>query len=208
MSEETARGGNTRLEIVQAAHLLFTRQGYHGTSMRQIAGAAGIALGSIYNHFNSKEGVFVAVLQAYHPYQEVLAAAEAAQGETLESFVSSVAAQMVATLSKHPGFLNLMLIEIVEFNSQHVPLLFSELFPKFAAVGEKLVSQRGRLRPIPMYVLLRAFIGLFFSYYVTEALIGGMIPVEMKENALEHFADIFLYGIVERVQAGSPVAEE
>ena len=50
-----SRGERTRAEIIQAAHDLFIQQGYHGTSMRQIAGQAGIALGGLYNHFESKE---------------------------------------------------------------------------------------------------------------------------------------------------------
>ncbi len=208
MYVELTRGENTRLEIVQAAHKLFIGQGYHGTSMRQIAQSTGISLGSIYNHYSSKEDVFVAVLEAYHPYHEILTAVEAAQGDTIETFVSSVATRMVTALGKHPGFLNLMLIEIVEFNSQHVPVLFTELFPEFARFGEVLTSNQDRLSHIPMLVVMRAFVGMFFSYYITEALIGSQIPAQMKENALEHFIDIFLYGIVNRGQVGTLALEE
>lgn len=200
MSAELTRGENTQLEIVQAAHQLFIGQGYHGTSMRQIARSAGIALGGIYNHFSSKEDVFVAVLKAYHPYHEILAAVDVARGDTIESFVESVATQMVAALRKHPEFLNLMLIEIVEFKSQHVPTLFSDLFPRFAEFGNVFASYQDRLRHIPELIMTRAFVGLFFSFYITDALIGSQIPAQMKEKALEHFIDIFLYGIVNRGQ--------
>ncbi len=54
------RGEQTRGEIIRAAHKLFVQQGYHGTSMRQIAKQAGIALGGLYNHFDSKQEVFQA----------------------------------------------------------------------------------------------------------------------------------------------------
>lgn len=208
MNDDLIRGENTRLDIVRAAHKLFIGQGYHGTSMRQIAQSAGIALGSIYNHYSSKEDVFVAVLEAYHPYHEILPAAEAARGDTIETFVGSVATQLVTALGAHPEFLNLMLIEIVEFNSQHVPTLFTELFPKFARFGEVLASRQDRLRLIPVLIVMRAFVGLFFSFYITEALIGSQIPAQMKENALEHFIDIFLYGIVNRGQVGTAALEE
>ena len=66
------RGEQTRQAIIQAAHDLFLQQGYHGTSMRQIARNAEIALGGLYNHFASKEEVFEAVFLEYHPYHEVI----------------------------------------------------------------------------------------------------------------------------------------
>ena len=54
MEESSTKGERTRQEILQSAHQLFLKNGYHGTSMRQIAEGAGIAVGGIYNHFASK----------------------------------------------------------------------------------------------------------------------------------------------------------
>jgi len=206
--KEVSRSETTRTEIVQAAYRLFIQQGYHGTSVRQVAQSAGIALGSIYNHFPGKEDLFVAVLETYHPYHEILDAAQTARGETIESFVGSVATQMILALGKHPEFLNLMLIEIVEFNSQHIPVLFSEVFPQFSVLVEEFATRDDRLRDLPLFVIMRAFIGLFFSHYITEALIGAHIPPEMKENALDHFIDIFLHGIVDKAQDAILSGEE
>jgi AcrR family transcriptional regulator len=53
-----SKGKNSRANILRAAHDLFLQQGYHGTSMRQIAEGAGTALGAIYNHFPGKETIF------------------------------------------------------------------------------------------------------------------------------------------------------
>jgi AcrR family transcriptional regulator len=53
-TQSQRRGGNTRQEITQAVHDLFVSQGYHGTSIRQIAQKAGIAFGSVYTHFDGK----------------------------------------------------------------------------------------------------------------------------------------------------------
>jgi len=194
--KDSPRGENTRVDIVHAAYNLFIQQGYHGTSIRQVAQNAGIALGSIYNHFPSKEDIFVAVLKAYHPYHDIIGSAQATQAETIDSFVRNVATQMIAALDRRPEFLNLILIEIVEFSSQHVPELFSEVFPQFSILVEKFAERDDRLRDLPLFIIMRAFIGLFFSYYITEALIGAYMPPEMKENALDHFIDIFLHGVL------------
>ena len=48
--------------VLDAAAELFVTQGYAATTLRQIAAKAGIKAGSIYHHFDSKEALFVAVL--------------------------------------------------------------------------------------------------------------------------------------------------
>jgi AcrR family transcriptional regulator len=61
-------GGPTRRrgEILAAAAALFAREGYRGTSMREVAAAAGIQAGSLYHHFPSKEAIAVELVQEYH----------------------------------------------------------------------------------------------------------------------------------------------
>ena len=51
-----------RARVLGAAAELFVAQGYAGTTLRQIAEAAGIKAGSVYHHFDSKEDLFAAVL--------------------------------------------------------------------------------------------------------------------------------------------------
>jgi len=62
MKLETRRRG----EILAAAAALFAREGYRGTSMREVAAAAGIQAGSLYHHFPSKEAIAVELVEEYH----------------------------------------------------------------------------------------------------------------------------------------------
>jgi len=78
------KGEKTRATIIDAAHKVFLQKGFSGTSMRDIADAAGIALGGLYNYFDSKEKIFGAVLDAHHPYRLILPALEQTQGNTVE----------------------------------------------------------------------------------------------------------------------------
>lgn len=48
-------------EILAAARAVFARQGFKGTTIADIAEEAGIALGTIYLYFKSKEDVFAAL---------------------------------------------------------------------------------------------------------------------------------------------------
>lgn len=45
-------------DILEAATRLFTEQGYDGTSVDDIAGAAGVSKQTVYSHFGSKERLF------------------------------------------------------------------------------------------------------------------------------------------------------
>jgi len=204
MSEDIQREfGGKKQEIVQAAHDLFVKQGYHGTSMRQIARSAEIALGGLYYHFNSKEQVFKEVFLRYHPYHDVMPVLISAEGETVEQVVGNTIKQMIQALGDHPDFMNLMFIEVVEFNSEHVGELASSLRPYQLEIVERIVQlDRDRLRPIPPIMLIRTFFGLFFSYLITEIVLAKQAPEEMRENALEYFIDIYLHGIL-RDNAGT-----
>lgn len=195
-NENVTKGHRTRWGIIQAANQLFVKQGYHGTSMRQIAANAGISLGGIYNHFVGKEEIFITVLETYHPYHEILPILENAQGESIEAFVNNAALGMVAALDKRPDFLNLMFIEIVEFGSQHIPRIFKQYFPHVMGIVQRLAENQDNLRPIPVPVIIRVFIGLFFSYYMTKFIMVEQLPADLQGEALQHSMDIFLHGVL------------
>ena len=190
------RGERTRDEILSAALQLFIDRGYHGTSMRQIARQAGIALGGIYNHFSSKEEIFFEVLMAYHPMFDVLPALQDARGESVEEIISHAANLMLGRYEQRLDFINLMFIEMVEFKGRHVSQLFVIAFPQVMSFANRALQDRPELRPIPVPILMRAFIGLFFSYMITEILIGRQLPPESQENSLNYLVDIYLHGVM------------
>jgi AcrR family transcriptional regulator len=194
--EQTTRGERTKGLIARSAMQLFRRKGYHGTSMRAIAQEAGMAVGGIYNHFSSKEDIFREVLYNYHPYKDVIKALQGAQGSTLEELFRDAARRMVEGFGVPLDFLNLVFIELVEFNGKHIPDLFNTIFPQLMEFGQRLTNQPEELRLIPLPILLRSFIGLFFSFVMTEIMLARQMPREMSEHAFEDFVDIYLHGIL------------
>jgi AcrR family transcriptional regulator len=54
----------TKDKIIAAALSLFARNGYNGTSLADIAKAVGIQKPSIYNHFKSKEELFLSIYES------------------------------------------------------------------------------------------------------------------------------------------------
>jgi AcrR family transcriptional regulator len=191
-----SKGERTRQTVMQAAYELFLEQGYAATSMRQIAERAGLALGGIYNHFPNKEAIFSELIHERHPYHQVVPVMLNTPADDPETFVRKAARTMVDELGKRPDFLKLMMIELVEFKGQNMPKIIERVLPDVVPLVQRFSQQKGLLREMPPFVFFRAFLGLFFSYYITELMIQGTPAALAQNNALDHFVEIFLHGIL------------
>ncbi|MFE3029724.1 TetR/AcrR family transcriptional regulator [Nocardia tengchongensis] len=94
----TARGEETRQQIIDAALRLFEQNGYTKTTMRAIAGEAGVSVGNAYYYFGSKEHLvqgFYQLIQTLHEQrveQTVRGDSLAARWQTMELAFVDVAA--------------------------------------------------------------------------------------------------------------------
>lgn len=195
-SEALSKGERTRQVVIEAAHQLFVDQGYAATSMRQIAEKAGLALGGIYNHFPNKESIFSVVLMAYHPFHQVLPLLTKAQGETFEDFVRNAAKSMVAELGRRPDFIKLFFVELVEFEGKNMPTMFQTVFPQVLPLVKRFTDSKGELRGLHPFVLFRSFLGLFFSFYMTELLLKDTPVGLFQKGSLDDFVEIYLHGVL------------
>jgi AcrR family transcriptional regulator len=203
MTDPTAptKKERTRQAIEQAAYELFMEQGFTATSMRQIAERAGLALGGIYNHYTGKEEIFRVIILDRHPFKRILPLVLTARGENPEEFIRNAAEALVEGLGRNPEFMKLMFIEIVEFDSKHISLIVREIVPQLLPVFEGLVKQHKSLRSIHPAVLLRSFLGMFFSFYVTDMLMhGSLIAKLMPGNSFDMFVDIYLHGVLKETK--------
>ena len=53
---------SVRQRLMDSAVLLFTTRGYAATSVREIVEMAGVTKPALYYHFDSKEGIYLAIL--------------------------------------------------------------------------------------------------------------------------------------------------
>ena len=59
---QAERRADTRARLMAAARRTFAERGYHASSAERISERAGCTKGALYDHFGSKEGLFLALL--------------------------------------------------------------------------------------------------------------------------------------------------
>ncbi|MDJ0339462.1 ScbR family autoregulator-binding transcription factor [Cryobacterium sp. PH31-O1] len=64
--QQQARAIETRAAIIRGAAAAFEQRGYGSTSLAQVSAAAGVTKGALYFHFDSKEALAVAIIDAQH----------------------------------------------------------------------------------------------------------------------------------------------
>jgi AcrR family transcriptional regulator len=198
------KSAETRVNIVEAAFRLFVEQGYSATSMRDISRQAGVTVGGIYNHFQTKEEVWKEVILTKHPVHEILPYLLTAEGETTADVVHSAAQLMIRELSKRTDLFNLMFIEIVEFRAKHASDLFQVIKPRLVELQLMFHGKPGRTRSISEQVILRSFVGLFVSFYVTGIFLKNVNDLAFDQTILDQFVDLYLYGILDENDSADP----
>jgi AcrR family transcriptional regulator len=190
---------SNRGKILKAATQLFRRQGFHGTSTRQIAEKAGVSLGNIYNHFPNKEDLFATLLQTleaeyFQPDQPL------AKAFTETSFPDNIEVLGKAageTVDKFPDYLRLVYVDIVEFDGKHIGSIFQGMRERYAQVLKK----KGLSRPIaPWADPVRAMMMVLWSfnnYFTVERLFGVKGHYGMKDDeVVKFFARVFREGLL------------
>ncbi len=95
------KGQRTAQRLMDVAEDLFARQGYDGTTLRQIADGAGLQEPGIYNHFSGKQALYEAVLhRALNPLAEAMTGHLATVGDVRD--FTDLPAVMTDLLLEHP----------------------------------------------------------------------------------------------------------
>lgn len=204
MDTKVTKGQQTRERLIEAALQQFTATGYHGASMRQIAEAAGVAVGGIYNHFSSKEEILKAVILAYHPVNIILPTLAKTEGETLEEFLRDAATQLLNALTERPALLNIFMIELLEFEGAHLPELFEVLWPKVQIFTQRLITLDDRLRPLPPLTIVRLFLGSLIGFYITGGILSKLpMPQGQRIGTVDDLVTVLTHGLLSPTADGN-----
>ena len=86
-----ARGLATRERLIAAAESLFSRQGFEGTSIGDVARKAGVGVGTVYHHFVDKRALLLELIDRWGDQLEAQRRSE----EEIERFLGSDARKAI-----------------------------------------------------------------------------------------------------------------
>jgi AcrR family transcriptional regulator len=191
----------SQLKVEAAALELFTRQGFHGTNIREISKLAGVSQGAIYNYYASKEAIFEGLVRGY---QRCMGAFLERVARSLEEPFSRddlrlFAAGIRSMIYDDTAYWLLIYIDVIEFKNRHFAANFHDIPAQFEQLmGARL--QRAQQQPGWCGHDPALAIAIFFfymcTYFVIERLMHGNSHLGVaEEEAVERLIDLFLHGL-------------
>lgn len=187
----------SKQSLIDAAKGLFITKGYHGSSMRDIAEASGMSLGGFYNHFQDKEMVFEAILYQANPMPMLIEILQQGIPPSDEPhfLLRYIIREAVKIIEHDTDLLNLLMIELVEFEGQHIPSLFERIYPMMQELTELIGQHELELKDYPPFTVLQSLISMIWGYFLTNRLLSHL-PSAPPLMSLEDYIEIYLSGIL------------
>lgn len=170
-----ADGIATRQRVLEVATSLFASGGYSGTSLRQIAAAAGIDIATLKYHFDDKPNLFAQVYQQGHErflvaLAPILNQIEGARTrEDVRQIARSIVVIMQNFVEQDLDFVRLTLFRLLEDN-QEVIVEEESLQTLALSVMEQrfeVLVERGVMPPIDTRALVAFLVSSFATWQVT-----------------------------------------
>ncbi|MCU0239756.1 MAG: TetR/AcrR family transcriptional regulator [Pyrinomonadaceae bacterium] len=196
--------------IEDAACELLIKQGFHATSMRDIAKKADVSLGNLYNYYETKEAIFESIINRYSAIiNEKLNDIFAEIEEPFDPTNMRRFGEMIGNLvNQHSDFWLLMYIDVLEFQNRHFRKMFDGLSERlnrvFGDKYEKAITQSDLRVGVDANVVFTTAYMQFFNYFLVEKLFGGNQHLGVSdEQALNHLTKIFAYGTLSKEKLSS-----
>jgi len=198
-NNKLSKGEETKRKILDSAVKLFIENGYAATTTRQITDGLGMTRGIIYNYFHSKEEIFRAVIEKWHPWLQIIPVVQEAEGKTIEEFVHNAANLLVQRWDQYSEYTRLHFIELIEFRGQHLSYLFQLVFNQMITTIKEKTKKNQSLKGISTAVLSRSLLGLFFGYLMGDRFSSLPLDENQSHYTFDYFADIYLKGVISEV---------
>lgn len=202
--------GRTRLSsaerrdaIVSVAMDLFAKNGFRGTTTRELASAVGVSEPVLYQHFATKKDLYAAIVDV------MLAEVKTVFDQHLENLPDDASTQeffewlgnvVLSWYTDDTKYIRLLLFSALE-GHELKDLWYERATSQFLEFVQGHVQQRldsGEFRRMHPMMATEAFVGLVAHFGLISGIFQCPLPGLSRENVVKEFTQIYLEGIRDR----------
>jgi TetR/AcrR family fatty acid metabolism transcriptional regulator len=186
-----------RNQILDAATRVFADKGFHRATIREVARAAGVADGTIYNYFENKTALLLGILDRLNETERRRDDLARSADMDVESFVKGYLKHRFEVLTQ-AGFdvFHVLLSEILA-NRELRDLYYRQVVEPTFAIAETYLQRwvdRGAVRPLDTQLATRALAGMVLGVLMLRLM--GDPQLEARWNDVSSFlAELIIYGL-------------
>jgi len=196
-----------RDQIIEVALQHFSRNGYAGTSMRQLAKDVGITAAAIYRHFPSKLDLFERAVEsrsrglAITSYLETLRVLD-----SIEDVLRATSLHLLSTAQQDPELLRLLLMTSATDDAAAAKLLKEFRMPYVNFLTDEIARriESGELRKVDPGITARCYVGLVIGCAVNAEFWNKLEGVTYETlDIVCNNVPIFSRGLLATVEDGN-----
>ncbi len=189
-----------RTQILMGAAQIFAQKGFHKATTKEIAKAAGVAEGTIYNYFNNKRELLLAMVKmiSVQPLQSNILSHTP---DTPKEFLMVIIKDRLKTVEQHGHILAPLIAEIFTDASLREEVYSQLMQPVMALVENYLEDQiqAGNLRPINPTIITRSFMGtLMLNAALKFSNLDPNYSTISTDELTDEIVSFFLDGILQK----------
>ncbi len=194
--------------IIRAAIALFSRQGYHGTSTRDIARLADVSEVTVYRYFEHKEDIFWSALAScFSTIKPRLGLLDPTAGSSSpEIILPQILSLLIDTATFSPELVRMIAVAFLEVRGRAEEACREHLAPLFTAIAKYLESsiQSGKVRNLNPAIMTAGIALTVFAQPELSKLIDGCRLSRLDtRQAVEAYTAFWLGALVPTPQERS-----
>ena len=188
---------NNREEILAESIQLFSISGYTGVSMRDIARACHLNVGSLYHHFNDKQHLYLSALQQAFADRSIILLEVLESSEPALDRLMHLIDLLCHLLSKDQTFSRLVQRELLDADEVRLKHLAEQIFGKLSVALNRLCQELNpQLDPALLsHSIMGMVLYLFQSAPLRKKLLGFQIEHEQPEVISQHLQQLLCQGL-------------
>jgi len=186
-----------RGQILEAALRLWLRGGFDATSVEAIAQEAGLAKGTLYLYYPTKDAILDELVGRYSLLPAVDELTRLLEAAPLENGIAGIVSGLWEALRERAGLVGLVLREVPLRPDTARVFIQKVVLPtnrRLAQYLDRAVAS-GALRPLDSFVAARALVGMLLVFLLTQELFAGRELSPLSDEVItQTVTDLFLHG--------------